>query len=340
MKTLNDQILEHPFVKGMGSRHLEILRRDAAETRFEKGQVIFREGEAAYQFYLLVEGKVALEAYLPGDDNIPLETLGAGDVLGWSWLFQPYSLHFQARALEPTRAIFLDGARLLVACEQDHDFGYELMKRTARVLINRLQAVRSCLCRWSAKPGGPRKREKSRAVQLQPNTDGMETRQTLLAEHPFLQGMSPRHLRLLADCAMETDFRAGQTLFREGEMANRLYLIQKGQVILESPDAENGPFPIQILGAGDVLGWSWLFAPYYWHFDAHALEPTQAIFLYGTRLREECEQDHELGYQMMKRVAQVVIQRLQATRQQLAETITSQRASAAKAHACLAGDPK
>ncbi len=75
--------------------------------------------------------------------------------------------------------------------------------------------------------------------------------------------------------------------------------------------------PIQIIGPGDVLGWSWLFPPFFWHFDAWVVQPTTAIFFYGTRLREACEQDHELGYELMKRMTQVVMRRLQATRQQL-----------------------
>jgi CRP-like cAMP-binding protein len=74
---------------------------------------------------------------------------------------------------------------------------------------------------------------------------------------------------------------------------------------------------VQIIGPGEVLGWSWLFPPYYWQFDTRALEPTTAIFFYGTRLREQCEQDHAFGYEMMKRMTQVVIHRLQAARKQL-----------------------
>jgi CRP-like cAMP-binding protein len=58
-----------------------------------------------------------------------------------------------------------------------------------------------------------------------------------------------------------------------------------------------------------------------WHFDALALEPTETIFLYGTPLREECETDHELGYELFKRMARVMMQRLQATRRRLAEHI-------------------
>jgi len=95
--------------------------------------------------------------------------------------------------------------------------------------------------------------------------------------------------------------------------------IQQGKVALESGVGDRGTILIQTIGAGEVLGWSWLFPPYYWHFDARALEPTRAIFFYGTRLREYCEEDHDLGYDLIKRMAQVVLTRLQATRRQLLE---------------------
>lgn len=139
----------------------------------------------------------------------------------------------------------------------------------------------------------------------------------IVTEHPFLRGMSPAHLAVLMDAAMLATFDAGELLFREGDPANRFYLIREGQVVLESPAGESGAVPIQVIGAGDVLGWSWLFPPYSWRFDARTLEPVKAIFFYGTRLREQCEADHDLGYELMKRMAAVVIQRLQATREQL-----------------------
>src|SRR5207247_1933741 len=102
----------------------------------------------------------------------------------------------------------------------------------------------------------------------------MKTLETMLAAHPFLKGMRAEDLKTLADSAMETEFLADQVIFREGEMANRFYLIQHGKVALEVRRPESATVPIQILGDGDVLGWSWLFPPYYWHFDARALEPT------------------------------------------------------------------
>jgi CRP/FNR family cyclic AMP-dependent transcriptional regulator len=142
---------------------------------------------------------------------------------------------------------------------------------------------------------------------------------TLLAEvasHPFLRELSSDHLGKLANNAMKVRFQAGETIFREGDPANRFYLLKDGKVALES-SSETGCTLIQKIGAGDVLGWSWLFPPYYWHFDARALEATEAIFFYGTRLRELCEEDHDFGYELMLRTSDILIQRLTAARKQL-----------------------
>jgi CRP/FNR family cyclic AMP-dependent transcriptional regulator len=140
-----------------------------------------------------------------------------------------------------------------------------------------------------------------------------------MAGHPFLKGMKPEHLQTLAACALEVEFKPGERIFREGELANRFYLIERGLVHVESEVQEHGPLLLQTIGPGDVLGWSWLFPPCYWHFDARAVSPVKAIFFYGTRLREQCEEDHDLGYQLMNRMAAVVIKRLQAARRYLVE---------------------
>lgn len=147
----------------------------------------------------------------------------------------------------------------------------------------------------------------------------MNVAEIAIAEHPFLKGFTSRNLQILADSAMHVEFETGQIIFQEGDLANRFYLIESGKVALETPEKDEEPKLIQTIGAGDVLGWSWLFPPYYWHFDARAAEPTKAIFFYGTRLREQCEQDHDLGYELMKRMSEVVIKRLQATRKMLLE---------------------
>ena len=147
----------------------------------------------------------------------------------------------------------------------------------------------------------------------------MEALEASIAAHPFLRGMSARNLKILMEAAIRTEFTAGETIFREGDLANRFYLIEEGRVVLESHKPDRPPVTIQSVGPGDVLGWSWLFPPYYWNFDARATEPTKAIFFYGTRLREKCEEDHDLGYDLIKRMSAVMLQRLQATRRQLLE---------------------
>ena len=140
-----------------------------------------------------------------------------------------------------------------------------------------------------------------------------------LAEQPFLKGMNKRQLELLMENSMMAEFKADERIVYEGGTANRFYLILQGRVDLESPVMGGNGIHIQTLGAGDVLGWSWLYPPYLWHFDARAVTPTTAIFFYGTRLRKLCEENHDLGYELMKRVSEIVIRRLQATRRELAE---------------------
>lgn len=137
-----------------------------------------------------------------------------------------------------------------------------------------------------------------------------------VAGHPFLAGLSSAQLDALADCAMRIRFSTGDVIFREGDPANRFYLLIKGKVALETARDEKH-VTVQTIHGGDVLGWSWLFPPYYTHFAARAIEPTEAMFFYGTRLREMCENDHDLGYDILSRIAKVVIDRLVAAQKQL-----------------------
>lgn len=139
----------------------------------------------------------------------------------------------------------------------------------------------------------------------------------VLAAHAFVKDMAPHLRQILSDLAMRVSFVPNEIIFREGDPANRFYLIHTGKVVLEAHTAVGDRVMIETLGAGDVLGWSWLFPPYYWHFDARAVEATEAVFFFGTPLRTECEEDHELGYELLKRMSEIVINRLQVTRRQL-----------------------
>jgi len=145
----------------------------------------------------------------------------------------------------------------------------------------------------------------------------METLKSVLADHIFLRGLDERYLQLMESCASNVVFKPGEFVFREGGEADRFYLIRQGKVTLEIFTAERGSISVMTVSEGEVLGWSWLFPPYKWSFDARATELTRAVALDGKCLRQKCEQDHELGYELMKRMVRVVEQRLQATRLQL-----------------------
>lgn len=145
----------------------------------------------------------------------------------------------------------------------------------------------------------------------------METLEPVLAEHPFFQALPQEDLHILVGCAMNVRFDAGQQIFREGDEANEFYLIRHGKVALEVAVPGRPSVTIQTLGAGEILGWSWLVPPYRWRFDARAVETVRAIALDGKCLRVKCEADPRLGFELFKRFAQVVIERLQAARLQL-----------------------
>ncbi|MGZ5552789.1 MAG: Crp/Fnr family transcriptional regulator [Chthoniobacterales bacterium] len=142
----------------------------------------------------------------------------------------------------------------------------------------------------------------------------METRVTL---HPFFAGMKRAHLALLTDCAIPVHFKKGEVVFREGEIANRFYVLETGGVVLESSGKCMDPVILDEIGAGDLLGWSWMFPPYAWQFAARAVQETDAIFFYGTMLREHCERDPSLGYELMKRMSVVMNRRLQAAQNKM-----------------------
>jgi len=139
----------------------------------------------------------------------------------------------------------------------------------------------------------------------------------LIAAAPVFAGLSEDHLRLIAGCAVNERFDAGSYLFHEAHPADRFYLIREGSVALEIDVPGRGRRVLETLGPGELVGWSWLFPPYRWQFDGRALAPTGLIAFDGACLRAKADADHELGYQLMRRFAANVIDRLQATRLQL-----------------------
>jgi CRP-like cAMP-binding protein len=145
----------------------------------------------------------------------------------------------------------------------------------------------------------------------------MDTAYDLLSTQPFLAGLTATQLDKLSFWSKRTVFHAGARLFEEGRRADRFWLLREGHVTLDTHVPGRGDVVVETLGPGAVLGWSWLFAPYRWHFSARAVETTLAIELDAPGVRELCGRDPELGYQLASRFMAVVVERLQSTRLRL-----------------------
>jgi CRP/FNR family cyclic AMP-dependent transcriptional regulator len=142
-----------------------------------------------------------------------------------------------------------------------------------------------------------------------------------VAAHPFLAGMRPHHIELIAGCASLVQFGSGQVIFRAGEEADGFYLIESGTVALEGSFLDHGPITTDVVSAGEPLGWSWLFPPYLWHYDARATKPTTAILFDRTVLRKSCDNDLTLGHELFQRMSKVMVRRLQASRAKMIEML-------------------
>jgi CRP/FNR family cyclic AMP-dependent transcriptional regulator len=145
VEILEQTIASHPFWKGLNPSYLRLLQEVAISERFEPGQPIFLEGQPADRFCLVQTGQVRLDAFVLGRGTVTIQTLSAGAVLGWSWLYPPHRWHFSAHANEVTELIIFDAKFLRDESESNHDFGYELFRRISSVVVERLQETRLLL---------------------------------------------------------------------------------------------------------------------------------------------------------------------------------------------------
>jgi CRP/FNR family transcriptional regulator, cyclic AMP receptor protein len=139
----------------------------------------------------------------------------------------------------------------------------------------------------------------------------------LVAHHPLLAGLPGDAVSLVAGCAQNVAVNPGQLLLAEGEPANSLYLLRRGRVAIEVHAPGRDAMVIETLGPGDVAGWSCLFPPFLWQFDVRATSPVGAISVDAVCLRSKAEAEPDFGYALMKRLASIMLERLQATRVRL-----------------------
>jgi len=153
----------------------------------------------------------------------------------------------------------------------------------------------------------------------------VETLERIIADHPFFAGLDGGFTNLMVSCASNVQFKAGTYIFKEGDAANSFFLIREGKVALELFPSQHKPIIVSTIGIGEILGWSWLFEPFQWKFNARAADNVRAIALDGKCLRTKCEENHDLGYEVLKRFARIIEQRLDATRLQLVDVYAVRR---------------
>ena len=142
MRNLDELITDSPIFAGMQPSHLETIAGCGHNQHVAPDTLLLREGDPADIFYMIRRGTVALEVHVPGRGPVVIETLNPGEAVGWSWLFEPYRWHLDGRAVEDSSLVTFDAACLRSKVDGDHELGYELMKRFAANLVDRIQASR------------------------------------------------------------------------------------------------------------------------------------------------------------------------------------------------------
>lgn len=146
-----------------------------------------------------------------------------------------------------------------------------------------------------------------------------ETLERILREHPFFREMKESHLCSITENSTVERFEPEDIIFREGDPAQTFYLIRSGKVALQQMSYRIDPFTVITLNQGDIIGWSWLFPPYRWRLTAKALEVTRVIAVDGAELRARCDEDPNLGYELMKKFAEIIDRRFDAVTEHLVE---------------------
>ncbi|MGY6554993.1 MAG: Crp/Fnr family transcriptional regulator [Wenzhouxiangella sp.] len=135
---------------GLAESHLDVLAAHATERSLGADEALARQGDAAENFYLVVEGALVIEVPAITGPRLEITRLAPGEVFGWSWLIAPYVWHFNARAAGPTRVLEFDGKALLALCEKDASFGYPVLRRFSELMARRLDAAqRKMMDQWS-----------------------------------------------------------------------------------------------------------------------------------------------------------------------------------------------
>ena len=152
-QSIEDYLSTHTFFSGLNDNFMKFLLNATTELQIKRGEVLFQQGGRADKFFLLRNGQVSIQVPALEGPALDIQTLGENQILGWSWLIPPYRWNFLARAVEDSDLLEFDGNVILARCEEDSEFGYELFKRFASLMSERLDAARQKMMSQWDPPG-------------------------------------------------------------------------------------------------------------------------------------------------------------------------------------------
>lgn len=274
-----DELHQFKIFAELDVAELEAIAGVSDVQQFEPGEELITEGRPADKLYLFLKGRAAVEVQLPEGDQVLIDELGPGELIGWGAVMEPHVYTATAWTVEPSELIVVDGARLRELCDDNKQMGYKVVKGVGEVMSKRFgHAV-----------GGHGIAE--------------------LHQFKVLAGLDMADLDAIGRISYVREFESREELITEGGAADKFYLILKGKVDVKVRSPEGRQVLIDELGAGEMLGWGAVMEPHVHAASAWTVEPSELIVVNGDSLRELCEQNKRLGYQVVRGIGEVISKR-------------------------------
>ena len=274
-----DELHQFKIFAELDVAELESIASICQVREFDTDEELISEGAAADNLYLFLKGKAAVEVQRPEGDQVLIDELGPGEMIGWGAVMAPHIYTATAWTVEPSELIVVDGKRLRELCETNKHLGYQVVKGVGEVMSKRFgHAV-----------GGHGLAE--------------------LHQFKVFSGLDVADLDAIGRISHIREFDTGEELITEGAAADKLYLILKGKAEVKVRSPEGRQVLIDELGPGEMLGWGAVMAPHVHSASAWTTEPAELIVVNGDRLYELCEENKQLGYQVVRGIGEVISKR-------------------------------
>jgi CRP-like cAMP-binding protein len=282
-----DELRQFKIFEALEDDDFRAIARIARVREFEVAEKLTAEGGSADHLYLFVKGRAAVKVRGADGRQILIDELGPGDVLGWGAVTEPHVYTASAWTTKPSSVIVIDGKRLRDLCEANKRIGYQVAKSIGEVISKRFGRV---VAGQGAHPIVGREIDELRQFRIFSELDVAD-------------------LDAIARIAYVREYAAGEKLTAEGEPAEQLFLFVRGKAAVKVRGADGGQVPLFDLGPGELLGWAALMEPHLYTASACTIESAELIVINGDDLRELCETNQHIGYQVAKGVGEVMSKR-------------------------------